>query len=204
MHPAVGRSKRRAERLTARAILSATERDAVPAIRRKNDHVVDETRPSTTTPGLTVSGARALTPGERLLRGGRITLAQGEAAREYVALVSLVEGSRSGRWIGESTGGGGGNAGGGGTAVSQAIEKLSRADEYLGPHGRPFLTAVLYHERDLVASYLAHLARLGMPAVTRSVADQRAVGHLASLLEVLVWRWRIVPRYGRRPPAPEA
>ncbi len=173
----------------------------MPAIRRRNDHVVDERRPSTTTPGLTVSGARVLTPGERLLRAGRITLAQGEAAREFVALVGLVEGGRSQRWIGESTGSGGGDGGGGVSAVSQAFEKLRRADEYLGPRGRQFLADVLFHERDLVSSYLAHLAALGMPAVTRSVADQRAVGMLGCLLEVLVYRWRIIPRYGRPPPS---
>ena len=170
-----------------------------PKIRRSNGHVIDERRPSVEVPGLTVVGARVLTPGERLMRAGRITAAQGEAAREWYGLVQEAESGRSPRWIGDRSG-----RGGDGDLLTErqarALEKLPRAEDALGPMGRRFLTDVLVYETAPVAAFLAYLSRTGQEAVTRSVADQRAVGHLQALLEILVHRWRIVPRYGR--PAP--
>lgn len=169
-----------------------------PEIRRTNGHVVDERRPALDMPGMVVSGVRVLTPGDRLQRAGRITSAQGEAAREWYRLWFEANSGKSPRWIGERTKGGGS-----GSPVTErqsaAIQKLNRAEEVVGPDGRWFLTVVLVSETGLVEAFGGLLHRQGLAPVTRSVADQRAVGHLQALLEILVWKWRIVPRYGRRP-----
>lgn len=181
----------------------AAKRPAVevfPEIRRVNGHVVDERRPSVDVPGLTVVGARVLSPGDRLVRAGRITLAQGEAAREWYRLVQEAAGGASPRWIGDRTGGGGESVGPLTERQAQALEKLRRAEAVLGPQGRQFLSDVLVYEVGPVPAFLAYQSRTGQPLVVRSVADQRAVGHLQALLEILVYRWRIVPRYGRAAP----
>ena len=183
---------------------AASSDDVFPAIRRENGHVVDERRPAVDAPGMVVTGVRVLTPGDRLQRQGRITLAQGEAAREWYALNLEITGGKSPRWIGDRSGGGGGA----GVPLTErqaaAFEKLRRAEAVLGPHGRRFLTEVLVREVPLVAALADMQRRQGLEPVARSVADQRAVGTLQALLEILVWRWRIVPRYGRRPAGPAA